>query len=60
MAGAGPAGGSAGSGTGGSAGTGGSGGSGGSSGVTIADIVGKMDGFLFIAPCGDGCAGAAK
>jgi hypothetical protein len=57
MAGAGPAGGSAGSGTGGSAGTGGSGGSGGSSGVTIADIVGKMDGFLFIAPCGDGGTG---
>lgn len=59
MAGTGTAGGMAGSGTSGSAGTGtsGSGGSGGGGGVTIADIAGKLDGFLFVAPCGDGGTG---
>ncbi|MDF3066227.1 MAG: hypothetical protein K0R38_1828 [Polyangiaceae bacterium] len=37
---------------------GGSGGSaGGATGPTIADVVGKLDGFLFIAPCGDGGTG---
>ena len=44
-------GGSAGSGTSGTGGAGG--GSGGGAGVTIADIAGKLDGFLFVAPCGD-------
>jgi hypothetical protein len=52
-------GGSAGSGTAGSAGAGGSAGTGGGGGggVTIADVVGKFDGFLFVAPCSDGGTG---
>jgi hypothetical protein len=56
-AGSGGSGGAAG-GTGGAGGaTGGSGGSGGSAGPSIADVVGKLDGFLFAAPCGDGGTG---
>jgi hypothetical protein len=56
MAGTGTTGGMAGSGTSGSAGSGTSG-TGGGGGVSIADIAGKLDGFLFIAPCGDGGTG---
>lgn len=56
MAGTGTGGGMAGSGTSGSAGSG-TAGTGGGGGVTIADIAGKLDGFLFIAPCGDGGTG---
>ena len=55
MSGTGPVAGASGSGT---SGSGGSGGSGGGSGVvTISEVVGKLDGLLFIAPCGDGGTG---
>ncbi len=50
-----PAGGTAGAAVGGSSGSGGS--AGGSTGPTIADVVGKLDGLLFTAPCSDGGTG---
>jgi hypothetical protein len=40
-----------------SAGSGGAAGSGGGGAITVADLVGKLDGFLFVAPCGDGGTG---